>query len=77
VIIQAGASDAGDGCGDADVVFSAANDIGEARAFYSDLMTDEPIWAPPDELKVPPGGLLGCLTSRSVESTRNFRSDPS
>lgn len=58
VIIQAGASDAGRemAAESADVVFSAANDIDEARAFYSDLKGRMDRYGRhPDELKVLPG----------------------
>jgi FMN-dependent oxidoreductase (nitrilotriacetate monooxygenase family) len=58
VIIQAGASDAGRemAAESADVVFSAANDIGEARAYYSDLKGRMDRYGrDPDEIKVLPG----------------------
>jgi alkanesulfonate monooxygenase len=58
VIIQAGASDAGRemAAESADVVFSAANDIGEARAYYSDLKGRMGRYGrDPDEIKVLPG----------------------
>ena len=58
VIIQAGSSDAGRemAAESADVVFSAANDIGEARAYYSDLKGRMGRYGrDPDEIKVLPG----------------------
>jgi alkanesulfonate monooxygenase len=58
VIIQAGASDEGRemAAETADVVFSAANDILEARAFYADLKGRMDRYGRrPDELKVLPG----------------------
>ena len=58
MIIQAGASDAGREIAleTADVVFSAANDIVEARAFYADLKGRMGRYGRrPDELKVLPG----------------------
>jgi FMN-dependent oxidoreductase (nitrilotriacetate monooxygenase family) len=58
VIIQAGASNEGRemAAETADVVFSAANDIHEARAFYSDLKGRMAKFGrAPDELKILPG----------------------
>jgi FMN-dependent oxidoreductase (nitrilotriacetate monooxygenase family) len=58
VIIQAGTSDAGRelAAETADVVFSAANDISEARAYYSDLKGRMDRYGrDPDEIKVLPG----------------------
>jgi FMN-dependent oxidoreductase (nitrilotriacetate monooxygenase family) len=58
IIIQAGASDEGRemAAETADVVFSAANDIQDARAFYSDLKGRMVKYGrAPDELKVLPG----------------------
>lgn len=58
VIIQAGTSEAGRemAAETADVVFSAANDIEESRAYYSDLKSRMAKYGrAPDEIKVLPG----------------------
>ncbi|MEK1886844.1 MAG: NtaA/DmoA family FMN-dependent monooxygenase, partial [Phyllobacterium sp.] len=71
VMVQAGASDAGKNLAarTADVVFTAAQTLGEAKAYYTDLKARMPAFGrDPDDLKILPG--VSPIVGRSESEAR-------